>query len=121
MPVISKINLNFDLSFPDAGVTFKIAVDGNGEGAPSFSLSVTESAGGAPVSITSAMSPQLADWARGYSRWLRRARVTADHDENGITGTFDEGLTPEQVFAGLGEACDMIRQRFDLYERSVLV
>ena len=121
MPENSKLNLNMDLAFPDAGITFNSAVDGNGGGASSFSLKVTESAGGAPVSITSGRSPQLSDWARGYSRWLRRARVTASHDETGISGTFDEGLTPEQVFAGLREACDMIRQRFDLYERSVLV
>ena len=29
MPVISKINLDLDLAFPDAGVTFNIAVDGD--------------------------------------------------------------------------------------------
>lgn len=121
MPASSNLNLNFDLAFPDAGITFNIAVDGNGEGASSFSLKVTESAGGAPVPITSARSPQLSDWVRGYSRWLRRARVTADHDESGISGTFDDGLTPEQVFVGLREACDMIRQRFELYESSILV
>ncbi len=120
MPVSSNMNLNMDLAFPDAGITFSIVVDGNGGGASSFSLKVTESAGGAPVSIVSAGSPQLSDWARGYSRWLRRARVTASFDDNGISGTFDEGLTPEQVFVGLREACDMIRQRFDLYKSSVL-
>ncbi len=121
MPVNSNLNLNFDLAFPDAGVTFNIAVDGNGGGPSSFSLKVTESAGGGNVPITSASSPQLSDWVRGYSRWLRRARVTADHDETGISGTFDDDLTPEQVFVGLREACDMIRQRFEAYESSVLV
>ena len=121
MPENSKLDLNMDLAFPDAGISFNITVASNGGGPSSFNLKVTESAGGAPVGITSARSPQLSDWVRGYSRWLRRARVTADHDESGISGTFDEGLTPEQVFVGLREACDMIRQRFELYKSSVLV
>ena len=120
MPANSNLSIDFDLAFPDAGVAFNIAVDGNGGGASSFSLKVTESAGGAPVSIMSATSPQLSDWARGYSRWLRRARVTATSDDGGISGKFDDGLTPEQVFGGLREACNMIRQRFELYDSSVL-
>lgn len=120
MPTDTKLNLNMDLAFPDAGIAFNIAVESNGGGPSSFSLKVTESAGGAPVAITSARSPQLSDWVRGYSRWLRRSRVTASFDESGISGTFDDDLTPEQVFGGLREACDMIRQRFDLYKSSVL-
>ena len=66
-------------------------------------------------------SPQLADWVRGYTRWLARARVSASFDENGIAGTFATGLTPEQVLQGVRDACDMIRQRFEPYEASVLV
>ncbi len=58
---------------------------------------------------------------RGYSRWLVRARVKATHDESGITGTFAPDLQPEQVLQGLRDACEMIRQRFELYEESILV
>ena len=77
----------------------------------------------APVelSFTEDTSPQLADWIGGYSRWLRRANVTASFDENGITGTFAGGLTPEQTMMGVTDACDMIRQRFEHYEESILV
>ena len=38
-----------------------------------------------------------------------------------MTGTFAPDLEPEQVLRGLQDACDMIGQRFELYEESVLV
>ena len=67
------------------------------------------------------VSPQLAVWVRGYSRWLVRANVRARHDESGITGTFGPDLQPEQVLQRLRDACEMIRQCFELYEESILV
>ena len=115
---------NLDLSFPKAGVTFNIAVeppDGANGASPTFSLRVSDASTGQRLRLVVDVSPSLADWVRGYSRWLVRARVQATYDENGITGTFAPDLEPEQVLRGLQDACDMIRQRFELYEESVLV
>jgi hypothetical protein len=116
MPDTSDVRVNLDLAFPQAGVVFDV------EAGPdrSFRLTVRRVSDGAGVPFTSNACPQLADWVRGYTRWLRRARVTASHDESSITGLFDEGLTPEQVLEGVRDACDMIRQRFGLYKESVL-
>ena len=36
-------------------------------------------------------------------------------------GTFRDGMTAEQTLLGMREACDMIRQRFELYEESVIL
>ena len=116
MASTSSVLTRVDLAFPEAGVSFDI------EAAPdrSFRLTVRRVSDGAGVPFTSDASPQLADWVRGYTRWLRRARVTASHDETSITGLFDEGLTPEQVLDGVRDACDMVRQRFGLYKEGVL-
>ena len=124
MTAASAPTANLDLSFPTAGVTFNIAVeapDGANGASPTFSLSVSDATTGQRLRLAVDVSPSLADWVRGYSRWLVRARVQATYDETGITGTFAPDLEPEQVLRGLQDACDMIRQRFDLYEESVLV
>ncbi len=124
MTAASALKASFDLSFPTAGVTFNVAVeppDGANGAPPTFSLRVSDVATGQRLRLAVDVSPSLADWVRGYSRWLIRARVQATYDENGITGAFAPDLEPEQVLRGLQDACDMIRQRFDLYEESVLV
>ena len=122
MATASDINIAISLPFPQAGITVALNVEpsSNGTGTPRFNLAVTDSSGGRRIPFTVDACPPLADWGRGYSRWLRRARVTAVNDESGITGTFDEELTAEQVLQGVRDACDMVRQRFDLYEESIL-
>ena len=115
------VQVSINLAFPVAGVAFKIdATDSADGGATAFRLSVTDTDGGRDIPFRVDASRALADWVRGYSRWLNRARVSATFDENAITGTFHEGLTPEQTLEGVAHACDMIRQRFELYEESVL-
>ena len=125
MTTPSATKANLDLSFPAAGVTFNIAVEpplsGSNGSAPTFALNVSDSSTGQKLRLAVDVSPQLADWVRGYSRWLVRANVKATHDESGITGTFAPDLQPEQVLQGLRDACEMIRQRFELYEESILV
>ncbi len=125
MTAASATKANLDLSFPAAGVTFNIAVEppvgGSNGGGPIFALAVSDSSTGQKLRLAVDVSPQLADWVRGYSRWLVRAHVKATHDESGITGTFAPDLQPEQVLQGLRDACEMIRQRFELYEESILV
>ena len=125
MTAASATKANLDLAFPSAGVTFNIAVEpsqgGPNGGAPTFTLAVSDSSTAQKLRLAVDVSPQLADWVRGYSRWLVRARVRATHDESGITGTFAPDLQPEQVLQGLRDACEMIRQRFELYEESILV
>ena len=120
----TDIQIRLNLSFPRAGVVFAIEVD-EGEGGgdavtPAFRLTVEDAASGRRVPFTVDSSPELADWVRGYTRWLGRARVSASHDDDSIRGTFPEGLTPEQVLEGVRSACEMIRQRFDLYREPVV-
>ena len=125
MTTASATKTDLTLSFPAAGVAFSINVEpplsGSNGGAPTFTLAVSDSSTGQKLRLAVDVSPQLADWVRGYSRWLVRARVKATHDESGITGTFAPDLQPEQVLQGLRDACEMIRQRFELYEESILV
>ena len=116
-----ELQLNLDLPFPEAGIVFNISVDTRGGDSSGFRLSVTDSKNGEPVPFTSDRCPQLADWVRGYSRWLYRARLRATHDENGISGEFVGDPTSEDILEGIRAACDMIHQRFDLYDESILV
>lgn len=118
-----NLNLCLRLAFESAGVEFNIEVNESGDAAsgPEFSLVAQACGSGDRLAFQSQVSPVLADWVRGYTRWLYRARISAQHTHDAIYGTFASGVTAEQVFEGLQLACDMIRQRFDLYEESVLV
>lgn len=114
------IDLNLRLPFEAAEVEFDIRVaesDDAGSGA-SFSLSALDSSG-MPIPFTSDASPVLADWVRGYTRWLYRAGVTARYTETAICGSFGQGMNAERILKGVQLACDMIRQRFELYEDSI--
>lgn len=135
----SSANLNVYLPFPKAEVAFRIRVSSDGASRPpNFVLSAhkwvadgdlpasfaigpaTDERGQDALPFTVDVSPCLADWVRGYTRWLVRAGVRATHDSNKVTGIFDESVTAEQVLLGVRDACDMIRQRFEFYEDSIL-
>ena len=117
----SGVNLSINLPFAAAGVAFNIKVEAAGYGPSKFGLNATDLSGKNALPFTVDVSPCLADWVRGYSRWLVRAGVTATHDTESISGTFRDGMTAEQTLLGMREACDMIRQRFELYEESVIL
>lgn len=124
MAAKDDVTISVRLAFPRAGVQFVIEVrrpEGVADGqAPIFHLKVTDAGGARTVPLSVDASPQLADWARGYTRWLVRANVRASCDEKGIRGSFVEGLSPEQVLQGVRDACNMVRQRFELYQESIL-
>ncbi|MYE53662.1 MAG: hypothetical protein F4X34_00500 [Chloroflexi bacterium] len=140
MSSYSSTNLSVYLPFPKAEVAFRIRVSSDEANDPSeFVLSVhkwvadedvptsfaigytTDERGQDALPFTVDVSPCLADWVRGYTRWLVRAGVRATHDSIKVTGTFDESATAEQVLLGVRDACDMIRQRFEFYEDSILL
>lgn len=135
----SRANLSVYLPFPKAGVAFRIRVSSDEASGPSnFVLSAhnwiadedvpasfaigptTDERGQDALPFSADVSACLADWVRGYTRWLVRAGVKATHDTDKITGVFNESMTAEQVLLGVRDACDMIRQRFELYEDSIL-
>ena len=117
----SGVNLDISLEFPTAGVAFNIGVASGDKGPSTFSLNTTDMSGVNALPFSVDVSPCLADWVRGYTRWLVRAGVRATHDSMIIQGTFGESITAEQVLMGVRDACDMIRQRFDMYEESVVL
>ena len=119
MAISTATQVSVNLAFPAAGVVFNVNADPS-DGGTVFRLSVTDISGDRDIAFRVDDSRVLADWVRGYSRWLIRARVSATFDDHAITGTFADGITPEQTLQGVSDACDMIRQRFDLYEESVL-
>ena len=73
-----------------------------------------------PIKLLESDSAQLYDWAKGYARWLHRASIKAEHNENAIEGKFTSVQSPESALENLREACLMIRQRFEHYETSIL-
>ena len=124
MATISETAININLTFPKAGVTFVMECTppdtASGDNSHSFKITASSAEHSSKLAVTEDTSPQLADWIKGYSRWLVRANVTASFTDEGINGTFRSGLSPEQVLSSVNDACDMIRQRFDPYETSVL-
>ena len=99
MTVQDKIDLTLRLPFEGAGVEFVIEV-GETDSGTTFGLTVESLDSGDRVPFTSPPSPVLADWVRGYTRWLFRARVSASYDEDSISGTFAPDLTSEQTPRG---------------------
>ena len=116
------INIDMGLAFPKAGLLFNIGVISQAGYPTLFRLLVTDMEQKRAIPFREYECPCLADWAPGYCRWLIRAHIKASYDvREGISGSFVDGLTPEQVLRGVSDACDMIRQRFDLYEESVVI
>lgn len=116
------INIDMGLAFPKAGLLFNIGVISQTGYPTLFRLLVTDLEQKRAIPFREYECPCLADWAPGYCRWLTRAHIKASYDvREGISGSFVDGLTPEQVLRGVSDACDMIRQRFDLYEESVVI
>ena len=118
-----SLNLCLRLPFERAGVEFNIEVNESSvaDEGPGFTLVALANGTSDRVAFQSSVSPVLADWVRGYTRWLYRARISARHADDAIVGAFASEVTAEQIFEGLQLACDMIRQRFELYGESVLV
>lgn len=116
------INIDMGLAFPKAGLLFNIGVISQTGYPTLFRLLVTDMEQKRAIPFREYECPCLADWAPGYCRWLIRAHIKASYDvREGISGSFIDGLTPEQVLRDVSDACDMIRQRFDLYEESVVI
>ena len=124
MPSNTKTDdiIQLTLLFPKANVSFSItctnfiSLDGGGH----FAITANSITEGKAVKLLESDSPQLSDWAKGYARWLHRASIKAEHNENAIEGNFSSVQSPESALENIREACLMIRQRFEHYETSIL-
>jgi len=124
MPSNTKTDdiIQLTLLFPKANVSFSITCtnfispDGDGH----FAIKVNSYKERKPIKLLESDSPQLSDWAKGYARWLHRASIKAEHNENAIEGKFTSVQSPESALENIREACLMIRQRFEHYETSIL-
>ena len=124
MKPTTEIDITTKLTFSSAGVVFILkyntAKTRSSSKTGSFTVSAVDAISLDALKLTEGTSPQLVDWAKGYSRWLTRANITADFNDDGILGTVKEGITIAETLTGIQAACDMISQRFDHYESSIL-
>jgi len=124
MTPITELDITTKLTFSSAGVTFILkcnsAKTGSGSKTANFTVSAVNAVSLEALKLNEDTSPQLVDWAKGYSRWLTRANVIADYNDDGILGTVKEGISIAETLTGIQAACDMISQRFDHYESSIL-
>ena len=119
---MSQANINCSLDFAPAGVTFRIEVappEGKEEGA-TLAIIPINSATGAEIAIKEEVCPVLADFAPAHTRWLRTRRVTGTVDESRITGTFHQDVGIEELLRYTADICDMISQRYSIYQESIL-
>ena len=115
MATRTNIQIQLSLEFPKAGICFDIQVRSR-----TFELRVTNSQGEVSSPFAVNVSPELADWVRGYTRWLHRARLQASNSENCVNGEFVEGTSAEDILKATADACEMIHQRFDQYDAQIL-
>ncbi|MEE9247812.1 MAG: hypothetical protein V3U79_03850 [Dehalococcoidia bacterium] len=120
---MSNISISVYLHFPPAGITFKIEVDlpedGSQAQGPSITISPVDSANGEAIPIRDDSSAVLADFAPAFNRWLRRCSITGTVEETRITGAFHQDVDIEHLLRYTADICDMITQRFSLYEEKV--
>ena len=124
MKPTTEIDITTKLTFSSAGVVFILkyntAKTRSSSKTGSFTVSAVDAISLEALKLNEDTSPQLVDWAKGYSRWLTRANVIADYNDDGILGTVKEGITIAETLTGIQAACDMISQRFVHYESSIL-
>ena len=115
--------IQFTMPFPKADVSFVITCTDfdSLEERAKFQIIVNSHSDQRRIKLLEDNSPQLADWAKGYARWLHRASIKAEHEENAIQGHFSSIQSPESALENIREACLMIRQRFEHYESSILM
>lgn len=120
----SELHINLRLGFESAGVAFRLGVEPAGEPAgdrgASFGLQVVELATGREVPFRAEVCPVLADFVKGFSRWLGTKGLRASVGDARITGTFPSNATPQQLLGTAGDICDLISQRFSLYRERIL-
>ena len=102
----TNIQIQLSLEFPKAGIGFDIQVRDH-----TFELRVTNSQGTVSSPFTIDVSPELADWVRGYTRWLYRAKLQASFTENCVKGNFAQDTSSEDILKATADACEMIHQR----------
>ena len=119
---MSYLKVNSALDYRPAGVTFKIEIDLPELHQAGASLTITpiNSNNGANIPITDEASVVLADFAPAFARWMRTRRVTAAVEGERIAGTFHQDLTVQELLQYAADVCEMINQRFSLYEEKVI-
>ena len=103
-----------------AGVRFNVNLEGGGDEAATFQLTVDDLADGSRVAFNHEASPAVHDFTRGYTRWLGTQGVRAERGDDEITGIARDGLSAAQLLQVAHDAVDMIDQRFANYRSSVI-
>ena len=103
-----------------AGVRFNVNLEGGGDKAAVFQLTVDDLADGSRVAFNHEASPVVHDFTRGYTRWLGTQGVRAERGDEEITGIARDGLSAAQLLQVARDAVDMIDQRFANYRSSVI-
>ena len=103
-----------------AGVRFNVNLEGGGDDAAAFQLTVDDLADGSRVAFNHEASPAVHDFTRGYTRWLGTQGVRAERGDDEITGVARDGLSAAQLLQVAHDAVDMIDQRFANYRSSVI-
>ena len=108
------------VEYPTAGVRFNLALEGAGDAAASFRVTVDDLANGSQVAFNHEACPAVHDFTRGYTRWLGTQGVRAERGDAEIAGSARDGLSATQLLQVAHDAVDMIDQRFGSYRSSVL-
>ena len=108
------------VEYQPAGVRFNVNLEGGGDEAAAFQLTVDDLADGSRVAFNHEASPAVHDFTRGYTRWLGTQGVRSERGDDEITGIARDGLSAAQLLQVAHDAVDMIDQRFANYRSSVI-
>ena len=123
----STMKSEIKLTYKKANIQFAIEIsppkEGDGDKSKAETLlriSVKDAAGKKGLAFTEDCSSVLADFVGGFVRWLSTLGVTASSNGGEITGSFHPDYDVHNLIKASGGVCEMIEQRFSLYQNSIL-
>ena len=121
MNLTVQATIDFDMTFPTAGVGFAIRVRPGDPGtgaALSIQLQAVEADQTARFARESSYA--LADFVGGFCRWLGTKRVSVSYTEQEIHGHFHPAYTLPQLLKTTHELCQTLEDKFGGYPHSIL-
>lgn len=123
----STLRSEIKLVYQKAGVQFVISItpEGAGEGSEgqggtTLQIDIKDAAGENDLVCTEECSPVLGDFIGGFVRWLGTIGIPSTHEGGAIKGVFHPDYDLHKLIQASGGICDMLEQRFSLYQESIL-
>lgn len=119
--VDGKVQVDLDITFPVAGIGFRVQVltEDAAAGMP-LHVRLRALEAGKKARFTPDSSYVLGDFVGGLCRWLGTKGVTVSHTEEEVSGHFHPRYTVLHMLGTLQELCQLLDDKFAGYPATIL-